>query len=252
MVHESTTSKNKLLNSYYTLVGEGHIENIMDELSDNQDLVQKEAVPQSLDQWMNKFIAQLVKEDKARIRRRNVRKYGSRAAVFLLVLMTTLTVAGLSVDAIRVRFFNMMLDVKEEYTAITYQTKDTEVGGEEPSLVDTITNQGTLEGNYYPTYIPEGYVEVERQVHDQFVFVSYMDDQENRIIFDQSSLNGGIQIDTEDAVVTYPEINGIEGIMAEEEGNIILVWHNNEYSFTIIGVMDPATALNMATSIEKE
>lgn len=252
MVNDSSTSKNQLLISYYALLGEGHIDNIVEALSDNYDLIQKEVVPKSLDQWMHAFITKLVKEDKAKIRRMKVRKYGSRAAIFVLVLMTTLTVAGLSVDAIRVRFFNMMLDVKEEYTAITYETEDTEVGRDDLSLEDTITDQGTLEGNYYPTYIPEGYVEVERKVHDKFVFVMYLDDQDNSIIFDQSSLNGGIQIDTEDAVVTYPEINGIEGIMAEEDGNIILVWHNNEYSLSIIGVMDRATALNMAESIEKQ
>ena len=252
MVHESTASKNKLLNSYYALVGEGHIENIIDELSDHKDLIQEETVPESLDQWINIFITKVVNEDKARIRRMKVKKYGSRAAVFLLVLATSLTIAGLSADAIRVRFFNMMLDVKDEYTAITYKTEDTDIWHEESSIIDPITDHETLEGNFYPTYIPEGYVEIERQVHNQFVFVRYVDDQDNRIIFDQSSLNGGIQIDTEDAVVTYPEINGIEAIMAEEDGYIILVWHNNEYSFTITGLMDRATALNMAESIEKQ
>ena len=49
--HDRDTNRDIVMESYYKLIGEAHIENIVDDLASKADEIDKVKVPESLDDW---------------------------------------------------------------------------------------------------------------------------------------------------------------------------------------------------------
>lgn len=246
----ATTLNDKVLEAYYATIGEAHLANIVEELEANKEEIEQIKVPESLTDWLETFVTGLIKREKKEARKRQSRKYASRAAVVLLMITLTGTILTFSVEAIRIRVFNMLLTATDTYTEIRFDEEVTSHVSE--STRPNFVFDEKVAGHYYPTYIPEGYVLKESNDYGTMTNYRFEDEAGRTLYFDQSSLSGGMQIDTEDALVTHPVIDGDPAIMAEEDGQVILVWHNAEYAFTLIGEMTGEEALKIAHSIEKE
>lgn len=241
----------KMMEAYYGIVGEGHVANLLEELDGQKNDIDQVSVPLSLKAWLEAYVAGLVGKEKQAIRRKRFRSFSAKAAIVLLMLTLTGTILTFSVEAIRIRVFNMMLTAREEYTEIRFG-EEGDISEDQISTKAPFIFEDKVAGHYYPTYIPEGYGLEESNDYGRMVTYRFIDGAGRRLYFDQSPLDGGMQIDTEDALVTYPEVGGVEAIMAQEDGQVILVWYNSEYAFTLIGEMTAEEALKIAESVEKE
>lgn len=246
------TSNDHIMESYYSFIGEAHLANVLEELEANKEQIEQVEVPKSLTKWLESYVANLVHKKKQQLRKSQMSKYASRAAVLLLFVILTGTILTFSVEAIRIRVFNMMLSATDSYTEIRFDEAEEAPTVAMDTVIPNFFFEDKVMGNYYPAYIPEGYVLEQSNNYGTMTNYLFIDGAGRTLYFDQSSLNGGMQIDTEDALVTHPVIDGATAIMAEEDGQVILVWHNTDFAFTLIGEMTREEALKIAGSIKKE
>ena len=92
-----------------------------------------------------------------------------------------------------------------------------------------------IETNYYPTYIPEGYTELER-CEDWFsVTVCYSDGENSYITYIQSILSAfHPHVDNERSEKGYITVDGVEILYYRfESGAASYIWVNNGYGFIL-------------------
>ncbi|GAU75871.1 outer membrane lipoprotein-sorting protein [Fusibacter sp. 3D3] len=147
----------------------------------------------------------------------------------------------MSVEAFRVKIFNMVTDVTEKYTAIRFKENDTS---------DALSRIEQWHSYYYPDYIPEGYALVEAKGSGALKIMYFSNGSNDRIEFSQASIDANLQVDTEDASIEDIEINGMAGIFVEKEDLSILLWATDTDAFYILGTLDKETFLNIAENLE--
>lgn len=221
--YKGNTGQNDMLKAYYKLIGEAHIENILDDLSKHEEEIRNTEVPESLNQWFTFFIQQRKKEEKRKDRIRMMKQFASRAAIITILLISTVTVVTFSVEAIRVRVLNFFLEVNDTYTEIQIQVED---------------NQQTMPdidqvGYYYPTYLPDGYIYEDYRSFGKSVMITFSNGIEE-ISFDQSPNGASYQLDTEDAETRDVTIGESEGYLILKENRVILFWNDDLNGYTII------------------
>lgn len=89
------------------------------------------------------------KKDRSRKKDRSVRRFINKAAVFFLLLIVVFSTAMVTVQALRVKVMNFLIDIQPEYTSFQIKDNASGSGGEKLSVNWTNT--------YLPTYIPAGY-----------------------------------------------------------------------------------------------
>jgi len=79
------------------------------------------------------------------------RRVGNKVAVILLIIMASLWISMFTVEAVRTRVLNLMLDIQEEHTNIHLKEKENNSRTE---------NEFNIYGEnaYAPQFIPEGYI----------------------------------------------------------------------------------------------
>ena len=100
-------------------------------------------------------------------------------------------------------------------------------------------------GDFYPTYIPEGY-EFEKCYHSEVV---YRNENEETFSFSEETYGASISLDTEDANVSSIMINGASGTVIEKEGWIAIIWSANNRVFTVDMIGTKEEALRIAVSV---
>lgn len=195
----------KMNNAFLYNVGYEHINNICDETERLLDKYRDIKVPESLDQWFTDFNKKLERKNRLAIIREIALICSKRIAILLIIVCIACLCVTLSVEAFRVRFFNLVIETYQKFSIVSQEEKNTnELKYELPS---------NWAGCYYPGYLPEGYSLTDiRELNDaKYMLFSNSDGKEIRFV--QGSINLQSQIDTEKGKVIEVEIKGNTGIL---------------------------------------
>lgn len=165
------------------------------------------------------------------------------AAAACAVCCVGLTTAFASSESFRVQVYAMFARDYGEYTAIGME--------ETPEAsFDVPMDWG---GEYYPSYIPEGFEMTDiYNGLDTMFYVEYRNDSNIRLDFDDDPMTMEMNIDTENARVYYTDIHGGQALVAVKPTHVIIVWNEYNRIFTVsIDGDDEETALRVARSVRR-
>lgn len=238
--HNSQSSEDDMMKTYYKMIGEAHVENIVEELSSKENEIDQVIVPKSLDNWFDSFDKKRKQMANRKKWMKRARKISSRAAVFIVILITCMTVVTMSVDAFRIRFFNFFVEEKSNYTEI--EKKEDESNQSIPDIAQ--------ENFFYLSYLPTEYSFESYTIVGDSIIIQYSS-QEEIIIFNQSKGDTKYQIDTEEADIREVPIGEGSGQFVLKDDRIMLFWSVNEQSFLIKGAISEQEIIKMAENMKK-
>mgnify|MGYP000983705358 FL=1 len=172
------------------------------------------------------------------------RRIIGKAAAVLFFLLAALSVPVFSIKAVRTGVFNLILDVRDEYTGITMESdKDTDHSAPLKQSQDDI---------YAPVRIPEGY-RLTESIGKNIKIYQYANEEGGMITYEQGGQGSAIQIDTEDAdSISTVIIQGTAGMLVEKGDVITATWSDSKYIFVITasnGNLSRETILDIAESV---
>lgn len=236
--NEKNDQIDKMMESYYGYVGYCHTENIIKELNDKKDKINQTEIPSSMDEWFNKFSKKNRRKNNLKKMIQYTRKIGQKIAIFIIILLTTGTILTCTVEAFRTKIFNFFMEKHEKYTNIQ---------------IDEV-RENIIPSNwsnyYYPKYLPEGFrVESTEMLNDEKIIEFINDDK--FILMIQSPNGSHYQVDTEQSENEQININGNKGLLIEKGERIIIIWHNEEYSFSFTSNITRTELVQFIKSLEK-
>ncbi len=169
--------------------------------------------------------------------RRNAKRVFRMAACVLLILAIAAPVAIASVETLRVSVMKLLIDIQEDHTELRL------VESGEPGI--EIPEGWT--GLYYPAYMPEGF-ELE-EISKLYCSVKYCDELGNVFYFSEYDKATSVNINSENAHISYSEIHGEEVLIVEKEGHIILTWQCGSRFLVIETDISKEEVLKIAGSV---
>lgn len=143
------------------------------------------------------------------------------AACLTIALAIAMPFALANISAFRVRVLRMLVRIEADYTNI--------------GLVDDITNSFDVpaewQGEYFPSYIPEGY-EVST-ISRQTPYVKFINYEDSEISFEECAVSDKINIDNENTTFAYEIINGMQLFIAEHSDSISATWSDGRKLFIV-------------------
>ncbi len=169
-----------------------------------------------------------------------MRRVANVASIVIVILVIGTSTAFAVSPNFQVTIRNLLINMTDEYTEIGLQN------------INTISVPEGWTGDYYPSYIPDGFNLVQKS--DPFPgagFVEYEDAIRNRMSFDECTENGRSNIDTENAKITYTTVHDNEAMVVEKNGRIKIVWAEFNKYFIVMFDGDMNTALSVARSVRR-
>jgi len=195
---------------------------------------------------VQKFSQQLdaqLKKPKAYAGRQRIWQFLNRAAVAMLIMLVVLGATVVTVEAMRVRVLNFLMDIQQEYTS--FQLKDNSSGSEGDST--TIDWRQA----YVPTYIPYGYEVSAVSDGELLRKIEFKSPQGSLITYMELGEGNKPALDTENAsVFETVSINGHEGTLVEKDSLVTIIWAMHDRMFMIRGEMEQNTAVKMAEGVK--
>lgn len=233
----------KLLEAYYGLVGEAHLQNLCDEFDEFCKTTEIKVTTSNMDKRFEDYNRKLKKKKKRSELIRRWKNISRKIAVVIGVLLILSVTLTFSVDAIRVRVLNLFEEVKDKYTEFRLEEEDMD-----NTSLPVESNNYMI---FYPTFLPKGYYLEETQ-GEKVIINSFYTNGEDSIIFVQQEEGVVSQVDTEDATVEEIMIGHVSGYIIREEDSVILIWNNDYFSFLLQGEIGQEEMLKIATSLEKK
>lgn len=153
---------------------------------------------------------------------------GLRRALLIAAILAALTTTALAVPAIReelIKFFQQNAGTHYEFSFNPEQAA---------------TAPKTIEKEYAPTYIPEGYNEITHIVLEDLIIREWVTEHGGYLSFQQEVIphgSGGPQPDAENATVETVLINGYKVFLVHSY-YYMYHWTDNEYFYQLI--LDPS------------
>lgn len=201
------------------------------------------AVPQNLNKWFIGFQNELKRNEKKKRRRIMIAKTSKRIAMILIVLSMITAFVTISVEAFRVKVFNLIIETSQKFSTISHEERN------QINIQEDLPSE--WKDYYYPTFLPKGYFLVSASELNNTKFMNFENDLNIKIVFIQSSLSSQTQIDSEGGKVMEVEINGNLGTIIEKEEITSISWNNNETGFIIQGNADKSTLMEFASNLKK-
>ncbi len=165
---------------------------------------------------------------------------GKRVLLVATVLLFLSIGIFMSSEANRIRVFEFVIKRYPKYTEIQVES---DVNVPEDVVVEPID----------PTYVPEGYQISEKRINRMSYMVKYTNESEMKLFFDQDIITqSGMHLDTEDADVETVLMEGLELMVIEKNGNVMIFWHDERYTYLLDGEVEKVEMLRMAESIIKK
>ncbi len=175
--------------------------------------------------------------------RSSLLKHGRRflqiAAVVVLILNIGLTAAVAASSSVRATVIRFLMEMNDSYMSIGF-----------------IENEGELivpeewEGNYYPTYIPQGYFIQRCTSVAGANAAEYSNAEGNTIVIEVNGVHAFGRINTENAEIEFIQVHGVEAtVLRQPVGDVSIIWSLGDCYFEVTG-NDYETALAVAQSIE--
>ena len=181
---------------------------------------------------MERFFAAQRKKQSAKKYRRILKA----AACVLLAVAVGSGVTIFSVDALRTRFLNFVFV---------------------PSKPNTDYNFGDYAQNRYSdsditlNYIPEGFKLADKVKSSESIDLLFKNDEKSYFYFNVNDITVQSSIDTENATVENITVNGYDGVYISNDNINALVWHDNRYSYDIIGNISKENIIKIAKNLKK-
>lgn len=220
-------------------IGYEHMKAVCDEADAIMEKHQDIEVPKSLDEWFYGYLDERKKEADRLQRKKYITRISKRAAAVLVIITGIMSIVTISVDAFRVKFFNMVLETKEKFGLMFYEETYQE---QQILLPEDWTG-------YAPSFLPEGYSLLDHEAGTSISRLTYINGDGDIIELLQGTMISNSQIDTENAKVIDVDINGASGILAEKESEIIIGWSEKDSSLLLRGNLDRSTLLKVAEKI---
>ncbi len=202
-------------------------------------------VPESLDKWFDTYPStRQSTSDKASPYKKH-HKFTRWAAVLVVALIIPTLIATIGVEANRVKFFNVVMDVKDKFSTVKVQSDVSITPFDEGLIPDEWTTY------YRPTYLPGEY-QLREVSGDEVSKMMVFSDSDNTIKLLQVSAETNIQLDTEKAGAMAIDLNGQEGIMVNKNGFITIYWHLEGVNFILTGEVNPGTMVEIAKGVKKQ
>lgn len=195
---------------------------------------------------VQKFSQQLdtqLKKSKAYAGRRHIWQALNRAAVAILVAMVIFFTTVATVEAVRVRVLNFLMDIQEEYTS--FQLKDSSNGSEGGSTTIDWSQA------YVPTYLPDGYEVSATSQNENYKKIEFTNSQGSLITYMELGAGHKPALDTENAsVFEEVSINEHEGALVVKNSLVTVIWAMEERMFMIRGEIGKDTVVKMAEGVK--
>ena len=179
----------------------------------------------------------LFRKEKNKLILKQCSKYAKRAAMFIFVFLLASAITIFSVQALRIRFLNFVLEVSKIDTIISF-TDD------------------NLQGDFYSDdeisldYIPEG---MRLQTHDSRgnqIYLVFNNGDKYFSFTVYNKLSGKLSLDTENAAVKKTTLNGMEALYSTNANVNILVWHDDERMYDITGTIEEKEIMKIAENMK--
>lgn len=159
------------------------------------------------------------------------------AAIFIITI--SIVFSGImSVEAYRIRFFNMIKEVWSELTSIVFWSNNS-------------TNVYDLEP-VSPLYIPNGYEILEQSENEYKNVIIYSDKDKNEIVYNQQAVTQSEHIfDSEDTETEVINMNNIQ-VNILTKNSVTQVYWTDEKSIFFISGKDKNEIIKMVESIIKK
>ena len=169
----------------------------------------------------------------------------NKAAIFFLLLIVTFSTAVVSVQALRVKVMNFLIDIQPEYTS--FQIKDNASGSSGEKLTVNWTN------TYLPTYIPAGYEVDSLTYTEPLKEITYRNqkDKNSLIDFSENDSSNNVEIDTENAdVFKTVYINGHKGTLVVKNSQTTVAWGMDQHIFVVCTEESMEETLKIAQNVK--
>jgi len=223
-MHKTNTGTEDIMKAYYKMIGNAHIDNIEDEILSSKEEIDSISIPDSMDEWFESFHKNRRRKEKRQKFLKQMKKISLKVAVFAGILLAVMTVVTMTVEAFRVRVFNLILTDNNTYTEFDFSEDDSN---------QTIPDID-LNSFYYLSYLPIGYYYKDCSVVGTSVTIEYKNG-DNIITFDQDKAGTSYQIDTENAEITEITIGEYEGKLITKSDRSMLIWTEEDNIFVLFG-----------------
>jgi len=232
--------EDKLLSGLYYQIGKQYAEHISKELEDMDEAVNQLEYPEGLNAWFQEFLQENEKNEQNVRKRKQLNGFSRRAAIFLIVIISGFALTTLGVEAFRLRLFNFVTEIKDQYTKI--ELRENNGPQEESTGLD-------LENTLFPGYMPMDYTLTESQEFGTMRIMHFSNNEGKVIEIAQSPISTSFQVDTENAVTSDVEINNVKGILVVKGNMRSLIWTIDQMALYIIGELNEAEIIKIAESI---
>ena len=173
-------------------------------------------------------------------RKEKIRKYMKNAVAIVIVTVITFFTICISSEAARHKIFKTFKNIYEDCTEYFYDTNTGESLNQEPVYIE-------------PTYLPDGYKEVEREEDIGTIFYQKPSEGMSTEIEYYETIADGLSVllDTEGETVKKGEIAGTEVEYFVNKGCSYLYWTDEDTYYSLTGCVDMNEIMKMGESIIK-
>lgn len=179
--------------------------------------------------------------DAMRLAKAPLPRLGKALAALLIIFAIGMPVAIATVQPVRARVMELIFEIEREYTRVSLREK-AEEGVEVPA---------EWGGEYYPSYIPEGYVFDEAVNVSGIQDILFISQDGGRFSFSELGADSGSNIDTENANIKYIMIKGNPGLLAVKEGRSLVSWAEFDRYFVVSGNLSGEETMQIADSVTR-
>lgn len=161
------------------------------------------------------------------------------AACLILVLGIATPFAVANVETVRVKVMQLLIDIQEDHTELAF-VEDEDAKFYIPA---------GWSGLYYPSYIPDGFVMTE--MSQLYCDVTFVNKNGAKIYFSEYLPDDLVDINSENAALSYAVINGKNTFIVEHDNFIIVTWASEDRFFVIEAETTKEEALLVAEGVRK-
>jgi len=199
-------------------------------------LPKEEALSHNFSKRFQKKMNKLIREERRSPFIKTFVNYSRKVAIIFLIFISIAFATTMSVEAYRVRFFEVVIEVWEEFTSIIFKEKQ------------NIDDGKLIPVN--PTYIPDNFKIIEHEINSYEQFIYWQNDNGIEIMFEQAKI-------TANSIITDTEGIDIEELLIGEQKIIYftnknvnqIYWNDSNYIYAIISEYDKNELLKMVESI---
>ena len=164
--------------------------------------------------------------------------------VFLVAaIMGTIMATAVSVYAYREAISSFITYIYKEFTSIVFQQPS------ETSGPSSETNSTHDLSDRLPRVIPQGYKISDQLLLKDFTQITYTNEAGDILQLTRQDKRGlQMGIDTEGVTIEDVEIKGYKGIFYSNKGQNNLVWEDNDYAYTLTGIITKQELIKLANS----